>query len=188
MVIQAKLYTVDEFEAIAALPENRGRLLELINGRIVEKVPTEMHGFVAIKLGRYLDIHLEENDIRGFVGAEVRHQLPDDEQNSRLPDVSVRLTGSKIVRQGAVKEMPDIAVEIQSPDDRPESVRERIEFYLQNGSRLGWILFADETAEACTLDEKGVLRIRVLSKDEVLDGGDVLPGFAVKLSKLFPQE
>ena len=188
MVIQTKLYTVSEFEAIAALPENRGRLLELIHGRIVEKVPTEMHGVVAIKLGRYLDIHLEENHIRGFVGTEVRHQVPEDERNSRLPDVSVRLTDSKVVRQGAVRQMPDLSVEIQSPDDSAESLRDRIEYYLRNGSRLGWILLANETAEVCTLDENGVLHIRALNKDESLDGGDVLPGFSVKLSKLFPQE
>jgi Uma2 family endonuclease len=35
------LYTVEEFEQLADSPENRDRLLELINGEIVEKVPTK---------------------------------------------------------------------------------------------------------------------------------------------------
>ena len=36
-----RLVSVDEFERILALPENRDRLLELINGKIIEKMPTE---------------------------------------------------------------------------------------------------------------------------------------------------
>jgi hypothetical protein len=35
------LYTVDEFERLADAPENRDRLLELIDGEIVEKAPTQ---------------------------------------------------------------------------------------------------------------------------------------------------
>jgi hypothetical protein len=37
-------YSVDEFEQLINLPENRERLLELINGEIVEKMPAEEHG------------------------------------------------------------------------------------------------------------------------------------------------
>ena len=43
MTTQEKLYTVDEFEQIIAQPENSERLLELVNGEIVEKMPTEEH-------------------------------------------------------------------------------------------------------------------------------------------------
>lgn len=188
MLIADRVYTVEEFEELIALPENRDRLLELIHGRIHEKVPTQMHGFSAVKIGKYLDNHLEDNDIAGYVGTEVRHQLPQDKRNSRLPDVSVRLTDEPAVRRGAVQQMPDLVIGIQSPDDTPEALRERMAYYLQNGTRLGWILYPDsETAEACTL-ENGILKIEAIDANDSLDGRDVLPGFSVKLKKLFPKK
>jgi Uma2 family endonuclease len=188
MSIADRLYTVDEFEQMIALPENRERLLELIHGRIHEKVPTELHGKAAVKLAKYLDNHVEDNDIDGHVGVEVRHQLPKDRHNSRLPDISVRLTDEPAVSQGAVPQMPDIAVEIQSPDDSIDALRDRIEYFLQNGSRLGWILYPEtQTADACTL-ENGILKIEAIDADGSLDGRDVLPGFTVALIKLFPKK
>jgi Uma2 family endonuclease len=54
---EAKLYTVDEFEAIADAPENADRLLELINGEIVEKMPTELYGFCVINVGTELNLY-----------------------------------------------------------------------------------------------------------------------------------
>jgi hypothetical protein len=42
-VVLAQRYTVEAFEHLADLPENRDRLLELIHGEIVEKEPPEEH-------------------------------------------------------------------------------------------------------------------------------------------------
>lgn len=44
---QQRLYTVEEFETIAETPQNRDRLLELVNGEIIEKVPIQGHGLYA---------------------------------------------------------------------------------------------------------------------------------------------
>ncbi len=46
-IISERRITADEFEIFVDLPENRERLLELINGAIVEKTPTQEHGFIA---------------------------------------------------------------------------------------------------------------------------------------------
>lgn len=51
MVVEKERYTVDEFDSLLALPENRERLFELVNGAIVEKVPTEEHGMIVLRLG-----------------------------------------------------------------------------------------------------------------------------------------
>lgn len=188
MELNTKLYTVKEFETIEALPENRDRLLELIHGSIVEKMPTELHGITQGKLFRFLDEFVEENDIAGYVGVEVRHQIAEDDYNSRLPDVSVRLTSEDVVTKGAVQQMPDIAVEVQSRDDSRESLRTRIEYYLLNGTRLGWILYpTTQTAEACRLVD-GRLQLEDIPVDGILEGGDVLPGFKLPIARLFPKK
>src|SRR5262249_43181830 len=98
-------HTLAEFEAIAALPENRERLLELIHGRIVEKVPTEFHGVIAGNTLYHLKTFTRANGIKAYIGVEIRHQMPGDDENSRLPDVSVRLADDNIVKQGAVQRM-----------------------------------------------------------------------------------
>jgi Uma2 family endonuclease len=188
MVFKVK-FTLAEFEAIVALPENRERLLELIHGRIIEKVPTEFHGVIAGNALYYLKGFTRANGIKAYIGPEIRYQMPGDDDNSRLPDVSVRLADGQIVRQGAVERMPDLAIEIQSPDDSPEALRDRMEYYLRNGTRLGWILYSKtRTAEACTLDQADRMHIEALGSDESLTGGDVLPGFSVKVSELFVEE
>ena len=79
---------------------------------------TEEHGVVQINLGAEIRTHAKAYDL-GRVAAESRHQTPSNRYNSRLPDIAftnkARLL--PLVKQGAVPQMPDLAVEIQSPND-----------------------------------------------------------------------
>lgn len=47
MSMQKTHVTLDEFERISAQPGNRARRLEIINGEIVETMPTEERGVTA---------------------------------------------------------------------------------------------------------------------------------------------
>ena len=116
VLTREQLYTVDEFEELLKLPENAGRLLELIDGEIVEKMPTEEHGSIALNIGAELRAYLRTIR-RGIAGTEVRYQTGKDERNSRLPDISISIANRPLVKDGAVIGMPDLAVEIKSPDD-----------------------------------------------------------------------
>jgi Uma2 family endonuclease len=112
---QVKLYTVEEFEQLAAEPANRDRLLELIDGEIVEKVLTEEHGVIALNIGTEIKIYLKQNPI-GRAGVEVNHRVLDDVYNSRVPDVSfIKDPRHDLVTKGSVPQMPDLAIEIKSP-------------------------------------------------------------------------
>lgn len=186
MIIHEKLYTVEEFEELLRQPENQDRLLELIHGRIVEKMPTDLHGIASSLFARFLWNHVDDNKIEGLVGVEVRHNIVPDKYNSRLPDVSFRYgTEQDIVTEGAVLRMPDLAVEVQSPDDKPEVMREKAEYYLKNGARMVVLVFTESrTAEICRL-ENGAMVSRILDINGVIDGADVLPGFALPVRKLF---
>lgn len=100
-VSREKLYTVGEFEDYIAQPENADRLLELVNGEIVEKMPTQEHGVIAGNIFAPIWIYSRDHSV-GRVGQEVRHSVEDDDKNARLPDVSYYMDASKpIVRQGA---------------------------------------------------------------------------------------
>jgi Uma2 family endonuclease len=181
MAVGEKLVTIEEFEAFIARPENRERRFELVNGRIVEKVPTEEHGVIALNIGTELKLYARMRGGRAAV--EPRHRIPEDEHNARLPDVAFTSAerALPLVKQGAVPQMPDLAVEIQSPDDSPIELREKAIYYLKNGARMVWLVYPDKrTVEIHTAED-----LRVLTAGDTLDGGDVLPGFSLPITEIF---
>jgi Uma2 family endonuclease len=182
MVVQPKLYTVDEFEQFMALPENRDRLFELINGEIVEKVPTREHGMIAGNTVTEFNNYLRQNEI-GQAAVEARHRPPDDPHNDRIPDVSVVLGDKPVAKRGAENFIPDLCVEIQSPDDSPKQMLEKAMFYLANGARMVWLIYPQQrNVEVMTATYR-----ELLTENDILKGGDVLPGFERPVKDIFWQ-
>lgn len=184
MVIRERLYTVEEFERFAEADSERR--LELINGEIVEKIPTEEHGVVVLNIGASLKVYLKREGISGRVGVEIRHRRPEDRRNSRIPDLSLRLNPTQpVVTQGSLLQMPDLAVEVQSPDDSVEKMREKALYYLRNGSRLVWLVYPKpQLVEICTL-LNGELFIETLTINDTLTGGALLPSYSIPVSEIF---
>lgn len=184
MVIRQRLYTVEEFEQFAEADHERR--LELIDGEIVEKMPTEEHGVVVLNIGTSLKIYIKREGISGRVGVEIRHRKPEDRHNSLIPDLSLRLNPTQpVVTQGSLLQMPDLAVEVQSPDDSVEKMREKALYYLRNGSRLVWLVYPKtQTVEVCTL-LNGELFIETLGINDTLTGGALLPGYTMAVSEIF---
>ncbi len=181
MLTQTQSITVDQFEAMLALPENRDRLPELIDGEIIEKMPPQEHGFVNTDIVILLGIFVRSTG-KGRIGIEVRHRMPADAHNSRLPDISYYAEApDPIIKKGAVPYMPDLAIEVKSADDSLKAMREKAKYYLANGSRMVWLVLPDQRlVEVYTPTDENIL-----TENELLDGGSVLPGFSVKVSELF---
>jgi len=184
MNVSEKLYTFEEFEEFLRQPENRDRFFELIDGEIVEKVPTLEHGVIALRIGSRLLIFVEAHGL-GWVAVEVRYRVPDDNSNSRQPDVSFSSNARvpKLVKQGAVLQMPDLVVEVKSPDDTFIGQRRRAEYYIANGTRLVWLVYPEKQLVEVYQPNAD---IQILNIDDVLDGGDVLPGFTLSVRDIFP--
>ena len=179
-VQQERLYTVDEFEHLLEQPEYSERLLELIDGEIVEKMPTEKHGEVTALIVMALGAFIVPNKL-GRLGVEVRHRIPSDDHNSRLPDISFISGKRPSVTEGSVPQMPDLAIEVKSPSDSLKDMRERAHYYLLNGTKLVWLFDpVKRFAIALTLEDE-----EVFLEHETLDGGDVLPGFKLVLKDIF---
>ena len=174
--------TYDEFDDFIARRENAERLFELINGEIVEKMPTLQHGFVAALIGALLNLYLLKHDI-GNVYVEGRYRVQNDRYNDRLPDVSfVAYANDKpMVVEGAAPFIPDLAVEIRSPGDSAKVMAEKAQYYLLNGCRMVWLVYPQKRViEVLTPDDRDIL-----TEGEMLDGGDVLPGFRVPVKACF---
>ncbi len=181
MTLAEQKTTVDAFEIfIAQHPKN---LFELIHGKIIEKVPTEQHGIIAVNISAEIKIYLKTHPI-GQVGVEVRHRKPDDKFNDRMPDISFRkIQSDEIVTHGAVPSMPDLAIEIKSPTDTYKLMREKADYYLDNGTSLVWLIYPEKKfVEVYRKDAD----IDFLTGGDTLLGYDVLPEFELTVSEIFP--
>jgi Uma2 family endonuclease len=79
--------------------------------------------------------------------------------------------------------VPDLAVEVISPNDLAEEVFAKVKEYLEAGVRLIWVIFPKlgwvHVYESLT-------QVRGLTVADNLEGGNVLPGFSLPLRELFP--
>lgn len=178
-----KLYTVEEFEAFLALPENMDRPFELIEGEIVEKMATQEHGVICANFAADITIFLREHPI-GRVAVEARHRPMGDTHNDRLPDVSfVSDVNRPVERRGPALYIPDLCIEIQSPDDSAKKMANKATFYLANGAKMVWLVYPSRRLiEVLTPTDRQLLGI-----EDTLDGGDVLPGFTLPIKNVFPE-
>jgi Uma2 family endonuclease len=105
----------------------------------------------------------------------------------RAPDVAwvrrERLAGlSADEKEGFLPLCPDFVVEIGSPSDRLTELQEKMEEYLANGARLGWLLDpGPRTAYVYRPD----LPVEVLVAPRELDGGPELPGLVAPLARIW---
>jgi Uma2 family endonuclease len=175
-------YTRAEFEALLADPANSDRLLELVHGEIIEKMPTQRHGLTAVILSGEMYIYLKEHPI-GRLGSEVRHALPDDEQNDRIPDLSLILDQSRpVVERGPVPRMPDLAIEIKSPTDSYAQMREKANYYLEHGAQMVWLVYPEKSLIEVY---RAGGEIEFYTAQDELPGEPLLPGFRLNLAALF---
>jgi len=186
MVVRDRsLTTVEEFERILAKPEHQDRLLELIDGEIVEKMPTQEHSEVAGNIYATLRAFVKPQKL-GRVGFEVRHAVPGDQHNDRLPDVSYTEGYDEAVKKGSVPQMPDLAVEVKSPNDKLPKMQAKAEYYLNNGSKLVWLVFPDsKEVIQITRDAEGNFQQQTFTIEHTLQTGEVLPGFTMSVKDVF---
>lgn len=184
MTLQAQLYTVDTFEQFIAQPENKGRRYELVHGTVVEKpMPTEEHGLIVARLVMWLMSFVEEHSL-GRVVVETAYRRDDDALNRRIPDLSFTSKARllPLTKKGAVPQMPDLAVEVKSPDDTYSEMREKANYYLNGGTKLVWLVFPNvQRIEAHATGGK----VTTYEVSDTVSGGDVLPGFKLDVGKVF---
>lgn len=179
-------YSVQDFEHFLARPENQDRLFELVHGEIVEKLPTERHGEIAANLITELKLYVRQRG-QGRVTTEARHRPADDDHNDRLPDVALTLNPqAPAVVQGAALFIPDLATQIdmkiKSPSDTYTMLRDKAAFYIANGARMVWLIYTEKRlVEVYDAQMHSV----ILDEDDVIEGGDVLPGFTLPVRRIF---
>ena len=78
--------------------------------------------------------------------------------------------------------VPNLAAEVVSPSDTVDELQRKIYEYFRAGVELVWIVFP---RRAKIYVYESLTRIRVLTTNDILDGGAVIPGFRLALVELF---
>ena len=76
---------------------------------------------------------------------------------------------------------PDFVVEIRSASDTLKDLQEKMQEYIDNGARLGWLLDRKNKRVEIYRPHRDV---EILENPETLSGEDVLPGFILNLKPI----
>ena len=180
--INERIYTFAEF---MALPDD-GHRYELVDGRLVEMAgPSRRHGHIVIQLGSFLNEYAKQHDLGEVYTETAFNYFPDSPLQGRRPDISFvakeRLAG--VDPDGGFTFAPDLAVKVVSPSDEWFEVVEKALEYRHYGVKLIWIVSSPDRS-VWVYRQGSSIGVQVDSESK-LTGGDVLPGFAVKVSAIF---
>jgi Uma2 family endonuclease len=162
-----------------------GQKYERVDGELRVSPAGARHGAISLRLAARLLAFVTERKLGHVLDSSTGFRWPsrlaDRPDNVRSPDVSFVAVGrfpDEREPVGFPALAPDLAVEVLSPDDRRSEVLEKVGEYLDNGTRLVWVIDPDKRTAAIY---RSVTDVRVIAEPDALDGEDVVPGFACTL-------
>ena len=182
MTTQTKLMTADE---LLMMPDD-GYRYELIRGVLIQRMPAgDRHGNAAAWTATEFANYVRANDY-GSVRAEIGYHLESDPDTVRAPDVSwIAPENAQEPIPGYRPGAPDLAVEVKSPNDSRPEMFAKAQMWIGYGTRI--VLVLDPAPVTVTVYRPNSAPV-VYNEDDVLDLGDLLPGFSCPVWRLFRQQ
>ncbi len=161
------------------------RLCELVDGVLVEKTVGYYESYLAVQLGYFLAGFVRRHRLGVVAGEAGMMRL--SAGLVRIPDVSFvswsQLPGRRVPRVPIADLAPDLAVEVISPSNTTREMERKLQDFLAAGVQLVWYVYPEpQEIHVYTAERHDVLTI-----DQELSGGDVLPGFVLPLRQLFEE-
>lgn len=169
------------------LLSDNGKGWELVDGDLRELNVSFQSSFTAGEVYFYLRSHVGSRGL-GWVSPEGTSYrcFPDDPRLVRRADTSFhaleRLTQEQAKREGHCTVVPDLVVEVVSPNDLAGDVNEKRIEWLIAGAKLVWVIHPiQESIHAYRADGT----VRLFERTDVLTAEPVLPAFSVPVADLF---
>ena len=168
---------------LLAMPDN-GKRYELIRGELIEMAPaSDDHGFVGSQLSWRIGSHIRERRLGRDRMAETGFQLALD--TVLAPDyafISYERMPARPRPAGYADVIPDLVVEVVSPNDRQPAVDAKIQIWRYAGVRLVLAVYpAAQEIHAHYAD--GV--VHRFGINDTLICESVLPGFTCAVADIF---
>lgn len=178
-----RLLTVDEFYDLYAGSDVRA---DLVDGKVVEMPPTgPEHGALDNDLVLHLKLFIREHG-GGQLFANTGFILFPEREQVRGPDQAfvsaVKIAEFPPPKRGFWRVVPDLVIEVVSPDDRAHDIADKVADYAEAGVQITWVVYPRR--QQVYVHPAGE-RVEIIGPDGTLDGGGVLPGFSLPLSELW---
>ncbi|HYH64982.1 MAG TPA: Uma2 family endonuclease [Urbifossiella sp.] len=160
-------------------------LCELIDGTLVEKAMGTEESFIGSRLMALIAAHVDVEGLGGAVlGGDGYIRLGPG--MVRIPDVTYipweSFPDGELPDEPFWTVAPGLVVEVLSPSNRPKEIDRKIAEVFAAGCKLVWVIDPPTKAAKVYTSAK---RFKQLDETGTLDGGKVLPGFALPLADLF---
>jgi Uma2 family endonuclease len=177
-----KPVTADE---LLGMPDD-GNRYELVKGELrMAPPPGFEHGEIAMNLAGPLHQYVKNNNLGVVFAAETGFKLESNPDTVRAPDVAF-MRRERVLETGRPtgysSGAPDLAVEVLSSSDRSVIVEEKVAQWLEAGARMVWVV--SPKLHTVTV-YRSLTDIVMLTEKDVVNGGDVVPGFQIKVADIF---
>ncbi|MBD2773527.1 Uma2 family endonuclease [Iningainema tapete] len=157
--------------------------MELVDGKIIIMGLSDyLSEEVIARLMFFLQSWVLSRNLGRITGSSAGFRLPDG--NLRGPDVS--FVSAQRLRQSPrtfAQIVPDLMVEVKSSTDRIKPLQEKIQEFLKLGTQVG-ILIDPDKKTATIYHSTG--EPTVLGNDDILTIPELLPGWELPISQLWP--
>ena len=183
MAIQRLLTCADVVALPATLPTGDVRY-ELDNGRLVIMAPPgDLHGAIQLNIGYELK---RQGELAGHGKARTEVGIvlwrdPDRLVGADAAFVAKSSLPIRLTREGYLESIPDLVVEIRSRNDILAELTAKATDYLCAGVRIVWLV---DPPSRTVLAYSGQSEPRRLGENDLLDAGDVIPGFRLTVADI----
>jgi Uma2 family endonuclease len=175
-----RTYTPEELLAL-----EDGTKYELIDGIPVERHVSVKSSHVGVRFAAKWFDHAETTGVGEVYASDLQvRAFPWDPRLVRKPDAAfIRTERVPQEDSGFLEIAPDAVVEVISPNDVMQEVREKVEQWLRAGVRMVWVAYPPQ--REITVYRPGS-KPMLLTADDEIPGEDVIPGFQCPVADLFP--
>lgn len=171
---------------VVAINDHEDRLCELIDGILVEKTVGLYESYLAIFIGTLLNNYVQEHKLGIVLGTDGMFLLSPG--LVRIPDISFvswkRLPDQKVPRDAMSAVAPDLAIEVISRVNTKKEMERKLADYFAAGVKQVWYVYPKKREIHLFRSPQ---ECKVVVDGQSLDGGEVLPGFAVEVKAIFTE-
>lgn len=179
--------TNEEFLEFAERPENSSRHLELIMSEVVEvEDQLPFYKLIGRKTTSAISAYLEQYPVGEVYNG--RHWVTLGDGYVINPDVFFYSKERLSLSSYEQILVPDFIIEVAAEDDKAMYFDAKTHEYLRLGGRLIWVVFpgSKQVIVYTPITGTNQIQLHYATGDKIIDAGEVLPGFSVRVNDLFP--
>lgn len=140
---------------------------------------------IAINISSALHAFVRERGLGRVTGADGSYILARNPDILFVPDAAF-IAEDRLPppdqRQRFAEAIPNLVVEVISPSDRSSATTDKVLTYLEAGVELVWVVDPPRRIVTVWTPDQAA---RIVREHDILDGGDVVPGFHLPVATIF---